>query len=269
MNDKNKKIFAENLEYQMTKYSLSRNDLVDALDIPYMTLSDWINAKTYPRIDKIDLLAKYFGIEKSKLVDKQETPLKLIQRIEDEPLVVKEELKEAVQIAFNNSKYEYSYKTLKQYIDIYRQENPDVSVKTILNTSTESYFTYVKNIYLTAFKERHGNDAGVFTLIFFENLNSVLQGEIAAYEKFWDFFIQHFLNFAKQDKTVIKEIAKQKTHNSINDISMTFFDDFTGLKIYPTNYLISKEKFNNKINYKEYEKLIDILKQALDQIDNL
>lgn len=33
------------------------------------TFSDWINAKTYPRIDKIELMANYFGIEKSDLVE--------------------------------------------------------------------------------------------------------------------------------------------------------------------------------------------------------
>ena len=39
------------------------------------TFSDWINAKTYPRIDKIELLANYFGVLKSDLVeDKSSLP---------------------------------------------------------------------------------------------------------------------------------------------------------------------------------------------------
>ncbi|HDG3495835.1 TPA: transcriptional regulator, partial [Staphylococcus aureus] len=33
-------------------------------------------AKTYPRIDKIEMLAKYFGVEKSSLV---ESPNKIVQ----------------------------------------------------------------------------------------------------------------------------------------------------------------------------------------------
>ncbi len=33
------------------------------------TFSDWVNAKTYPRIDKIELMANYFGISKSDLVE--------------------------------------------------------------------------------------------------------------------------------------------------------------------------------------------------------
>jgi transcriptional regulator with XRE-family HTH domain len=33
------------------------------------TFSDWVNAKTYPRIDKIELMANYFGISKADLVE--------------------------------------------------------------------------------------------------------------------------------------------------------------------------------------------------------
>ena len=36
-----------------------------------MTFSDWVNAKTYPRIDKIEKMAQYFGIEKSDLIEKR------------------------------------------------------------------------------------------------------------------------------------------------------------------------------------------------------
>ena len=35
------------------------------------TFSDWVHARTYPRIDKIELMANYFGIEKSDLVEER------------------------------------------------------------------------------------------------------------------------------------------------------------------------------------------------------
>ena len=70
----NKEIFSRNLSYYMNKYGITRNDLCEQLDLKYMTLSDWINGKTYPRIDKIELLANYFNINKSDLIeDKTET----------------------------------------------------------------------------------------------------------------------------------------------------------------------------------------------------
>lgn len=65
----NKEVLANNLKYYMDKHNVTRNDLVDDLNIAYMTISDWINGKTYPRIDKIELLAHYFQIEKSDLIE--------------------------------------------------------------------------------------------------------------------------------------------------------------------------------------------------------
>lgn len=65
----NKEIFASNLKHYMQVYEKDRNDICKILDIPYTTLSDWLNAKKYPRIDKIELLANYFNIQKSDLIE--------------------------------------------------------------------------------------------------------------------------------------------------------------------------------------------------------
>lgn len=43
--------------------------MCEALGVKYTTLTDWVNGKTYPRIDKIELMANYFGIKKSDLVE--------------------------------------------------------------------------------------------------------------------------------------------------------------------------------------------------------
>lgn len=55
----------------MAKYGIDRNKLCADLNFKYMTVSDWINAKTYPRIDKIEILASYFNIKKSDLVEEK------------------------------------------------------------------------------------------------------------------------------------------------------------------------------------------------------
>ena len=65
----NKEIMAANLRYYMEKNNLSRQDLCQALGIKYTTLTDWLKANTYPRIDKIELMANYFGISKADLVE--------------------------------------------------------------------------------------------------------------------------------------------------------------------------------------------------------
>lgn len=65
----NKEIFARNLQRYMDERRLSRIELSQMIDVPYSTLSEWLTAKKYPRIDKIEKLAFAFGIEKSDLIE--------------------------------------------------------------------------------------------------------------------------------------------------------------------------------------------------------
>ena len=65
----NKNIFAANLQKQMELKGVSRNDICNALGISYFTVSDWVNGKKYPRMDKVEMLANYFGIKKSDLIE--------------------------------------------------------------------------------------------------------------------------------------------------------------------------------------------------------
>ena len=53
----------------MIKKGVTRRDICRHLGIKYTTLTDWIKAKTYPRIDKIELLAEYFGVSKADLIE--------------------------------------------------------------------------------------------------------------------------------------------------------------------------------------------------------
>lgn len=68
----NKEIFAKNLNYYMNINKKNRSDVCRDLDIPYSTFTDWCNANIYPRIDKIEMLANYFDIKKSDLVENKE-----------------------------------------------------------------------------------------------------------------------------------------------------------------------------------------------------
>lgn len=68
----NKQIFARNLQYYMNINRKDRNDLARDLDLPYTTITSWCKGEFYPRIDKIQLLANYFSIQKSDLVENKE-----------------------------------------------------------------------------------------------------------------------------------------------------------------------------------------------------
>lgn len=67
----NKDIFANNLKKQMELKGKTRNDICVALGISYFTVSDWVNGKKYPRMDKVERLAEYFGIPKSDLIEER------------------------------------------------------------------------------------------------------------------------------------------------------------------------------------------------------
>lgn len=69
----NKEIFAKNLQYYMEINNKDRNDLARDLNLPYTTITSWCKGEFYPRIDKIQLLANYFNIQKADLVESRNT----------------------------------------------------------------------------------------------------------------------------------------------------------------------------------------------------
>ncbi|MBO7151336.1 MAG: helix-turn-helix transcriptional regulator [Clostridia bacterium] len=70
---KNKSIFAKNLKLQMALNNKSRRDVCGDLGFNYYTFTDWVNGKKYPRMDKVEALANYFGIQKSDLIEEKPT----------------------------------------------------------------------------------------------------------------------------------------------------------------------------------------------------
>lgn len=69
----NKQIMASNIRSHLDSLGLNAKDFSNRLDFKYSTVLDWLNAKTYPRIDKIEKMANYFGVEKSDLVEDKGT----------------------------------------------------------------------------------------------------------------------------------------------------------------------------------------------------
>lgn len=69
----NKEIFAKNLKWYIERSGKDRRDLADTWGFKYSTVSEWLNAKKYPRIDKIQIMADYFGIAMSDLIEEKLT----------------------------------------------------------------------------------------------------------------------------------------------------------------------------------------------------
>lgn len=71
----NKETMAKNIKYFMQLRSVNSIDMCRILNVPQSTFSYWLNAKTYPRIDKIEKMANFFGISKSDLVEERSSEM--------------------------------------------------------------------------------------------------------------------------------------------------------------------------------------------------
>lgn len=69
----NKEVFSKNLYKQLELHDITRAELARKLGYPETTVSNWANAVSYPRIDKIQEMADFFGIMKSDLTEEKST----------------------------------------------------------------------------------------------------------------------------------------------------------------------------------------------------
>lgn len=67
----NKQIFSINLKRLMEQKGISRHDLSKVLGVSYYTITDWVTGKKYPRMDKVEMLANYFGVLKSEMIEEK------------------------------------------------------------------------------------------------------------------------------------------------------------------------------------------------------
>ena len=67
----NKETMSKNLKYYIERSGKDRRELAEIWGFPYSTVTEWINGKKYPRIDRIEVMADYFGILKSDLIEEK------------------------------------------------------------------------------------------------------------------------------------------------------------------------------------------------------
>lgn len=67
----NREVFSKNLAYYIEKSGRTQKEIAEIVGVSTSTFNDWVKAKKYPRIDKIELLADYFRILKSDLIEER------------------------------------------------------------------------------------------------------------------------------------------------------------------------------------------------------
>lgn len=68
----NMQIFSENFKYYLEKNKELKKDIAKAVGTSAGTICDWINCRTYPRMNKIEKLAEHWGITMADLVEKHD-----------------------------------------------------------------------------------------------------------------------------------------------------------------------------------------------------
>jgi transcriptional regulator with XRE-family HTH domain len=68
----NKEIFAKNLAYYIEKHGKEQKEIAEVIGVAPSTFNNWVKGNKYPRIDKIERLANYFGIMKSDLIERHD-----------------------------------------------------------------------------------------------------------------------------------------------------------------------------------------------------
>lgn len=120
-----REIFSKNLRFLMAKTNKSRNEVSEDIGVSYFTFSDWCNGKKYPRVEKIELLAKYFGVTVSELVSDQKNDTKPKEREQND----KKEVLDIILRLHNDSDFLQVVEKLSEL-----NETQLVSIKQFLET---------------------------------------------------------------------------------------------------------------------------------------
>ena len=67
----NREVFAKNLAYYVERSGKTQKEISEIVGVSTSTFNDWMKAKKYPRIDKIEILADFFKILKSDLIEEK------------------------------------------------------------------------------------------------------------------------------------------------------------------------------------------------------
>lgn len=87
-----KEIFAENLRYYLAESGKRQVDLSRAVGVSTGTAADWCMARSYPRMDKVEIIADFLGIQISDLIN--ERPTTEESRLEQERFEIAKDISE-------------------------------------------------------------------------------------------------------------------------------------------------------------------------------
>lgn len=79
----NREVFSRNLAYYVERSGKTQKEISEIVGVSKSTFNDWMKAKKYPRIDKIEILADFFKILKSDLIEERTEEHREMQKKND------------------------------------------------------------------------------------------------------------------------------------------------------------------------------------------
>lgn len=79
----NKEVMAKNLQYYVERSGKTQKEMCEIVGVAPSTFNDWMKGKKYPRIDKIEIMANYFKILKSDLIEDKDEEHRQMQKNND------------------------------------------------------------------------------------------------------------------------------------------------------------------------------------------
>lgn len=86
-NNNPKEILSNNLNDLINKKRKTQADVVRDLEIPEATIRSWFNGEKYPRIDKIQILADYFNVPRSRITEEQTGVMQRVSNLVKVPIL--------------------------------------------------------------------------------------------------------------------------------------------------------------------------------------
>lgn len=114
---------AANIRRHLESRSLNTKEFADIMNFKYTTVLDWVNANTYPRIDKIEQMANYFNVDKSDLVEEYHEVNHFVSRISATASKL---------VAFRQEKvFNFAEKQLREQESLHKIHEPQVIYLTV------------------------------------------------------------------------------------------------------------------------------------------
>ena len=87
MTESRNDILIKNLLYYLNKLDLTQTEFAREMGYPETTVSNWFNKNTYPRPEKIQEIANYFGVRRTDLTENNYEPQPPLKNAQSIPIV--------------------------------------------------------------------------------------------------------------------------------------------------------------------------------------